>query len=183
MSVGRGGEVFDETQPAINEDTIAHHCFGCGDANPHGLRLRFRPRVGGGVWARFSPTRDHEGYLGMTHGGILATLLDEAMSWAVTHDGDLGVTARMTLTFRQPARVGDELLLLARVVTSRARVLDTHAEARRLSDDALLAEAEARFIRVSKQQAADWRAAYGVGGDATSIFGRAAARNAGESVS
>jgi acyl-coenzyme A thioesterase PaaI-like protein len=173
-------ESFDDTLPAINADTVEHHCFGCGDANPHGLRLRFRPRAHGGVWARFCPTRDHEGYLGMTHGGILSTVLDEAMSWAVTYAGDLGVTARMTLTFRQPARVGEDLLVLAVITGSRARAVDTSAEVRRTVDNALIAEAEGRFVRVSKLQAAAWRAAYGVPEDASSAFGRAAARNAGE---
>jgi acyl-coenzyme A thioesterase PaaI-like protein len=173
-------EQFDDTLPAINEDTVEHHCFGCGDANPHGLRLRFRPRADAGVWARFSPTRDHEGYLGMTHGGIIATVLDEAMSWAVTHAGDLGVTARMTLTFRQPARVGEELLVLASISGSRARAIDTRAEVRRVVGNALIAEAEGRFVRVSQPQAAAWRAAYGVLDDASSAFGRAAARNSGE---
>jgi acyl-coenzyme A thioesterase PaaI-like protein len=173
-------EQFDETLPAINEDTVEHRCFGCGNANPHGLRLRFRPRAHDGVWARFCPSADHEGYLGMTHGGILSTVLDEAMSWAVTHVGDLGVTARMTVTFRQPARVGEELLALAAISGSRARAIDTRAEVRRVVDNALIAEAEARFVRVSKSQAAAWRAAYGALDDADSAFGRAAARNAGE---
>lgn len=171
-------EIYDVAVPAINADTVDHHCFGCGNANPHGLRLRFRPRADGGVWARYTPTRDQEGYLGMTHGGILATMLDEAMSWAITQAGDLGVTARMTLTFRQPARVGDELLLLAEAPTRRGRLLETRAEARRASDGTVVAAAEGRFVRVSKQQAAEWRAAYAADDD--SAFARAAARNAGD---
>ena len=173
------GELFDAAQPAINEDTVGHYCFGCGTANPHGLRLRFRPRTYGGVWARFCPARAHEGYLGMTHGGILATALDEAMSWAVTLAGDLGVTARMTVTFRQPARIDDDLLVVASVTHSRARAIDTRAEARRLADNVLVAEAEGRFVRVSNQQAA-WRVAYSTADAGDSAFGRAAARNAGE---
>jgi hypothetical protein len=41
----------------------------------------------------------------------------------------------------------------------------------------LLAEAEGRFIRVSKEQAATWREAYGAG-IAGSAFGAAAMRHA-----
>jgi acyl-coenzyme A thioesterase PaaI-like protein len=93
---------FDESVRPINEDTIDHNCFGCGNANPTGLRLRFRPYGEDGVWANFTTTLNHEGYVGMTHGGIISTVMDEAMSWAVTHGGDLGVTARMSLTFRRP---------------------------------------------------------------------------------
>ena len=176
-----GNEVpygFDLGVPAINDDTIDHHCFGCGNQNPSGLRLRFRPLEDGGVWAGFTPTRDHEGYMSMTHGGILSTVLDEAMSWAVTHAGDLGVTARMSLTFRKPVRLGQSIRVLAWVSGKRARTIDTRADVRDAASGELLAQAEGRFVRVSREQAEAWREAYGDQIDA-SAFGAAARRNAG----
>lgn len=169
---------FDVTIPAINDDTIDHHCFGCGNRNPAGLRLRFRPLADGGVWATFTPTPAHEGYMGMTHGGILSTILDEAMSWAVTHAGDLGVTARMALIFRKPVRLGQEIRVLAWVVGRKARAVDTRAEARDADTGVVLAEAEGRFMRVTPEQAVAWREAYG-GQIDDSTFGAAARRNAG----
>lgn len=169
---------YDPTVPSINEDTIDHHCFGCGNQNPIGLQLRFRPLPDGSVWAAFTPTQDHEGYLGMTHGGILSTVLDEAMSWAVTQAGDLGVTARMTVTFRRPVRLGQEIRVTASVTSKRARTIDTTADARDIESGELLAEAEGRFVRVSREQAAAWRDAYGEGID-ESTFGTAARRNTG----
>jgi acyl-coenzyme A thioesterase PaaI-like protein len=143
---------FDDSTPVINETDVDHYCFGCGEANPTGLRLRFRALPDGRVWTRFVPQRAHEGYLSMTHGGILTTLLDEAMSWAITQAGDVGVTTRMTLTFRQPARVGDALLVVARVEHRRGRVIDASARLLRESDDTLIAEAEGRFMRVSRRR-------------------------------
>ncbi len=171
-------EEFDVSVAAINDDTIDHHCFGCGNLNPAGLRLRFRPLSSGGVWAAFTPTRAHEGYMGMTHGGILSTVLDEAMSWAVTHTGDLGVTARMTLTFKRPVRLGQEILATAEVVGMKARAVDARAEVRDRITGALLAAADGRFMRVTPDQAAAWREAYGDQID-NSSFGAAARRNAG----
>lgn len=171
----------DPALPAINDDTIDHHCFGCGNGNPHGLRLRFRPLPDGGVWADFTPARDHEGYMGMTHGGILSTIADEAMSWAMTHAGDLGVTARMSLAFRRPARLGSPLRVEAWVAGRRARTVETRAEIRDRSSGELLLEAEGRFVRVSKAQAAAWRDAYGAQIDGTA-FGAAAMRNAGAEI-
>lgn len=170
---------FDETIPAINEDTIDHNCFGCGDLNRNGLRLRFRPLPDGGVWASFTPAASHEGYMGMAHGGILSTVLDEAMSWAVTYHGDLGVTARLSLTFRMPARLNTDLRALAWVTARRARTIDTRAELRDADTGSLVAEAEGRFVRVSREQAGRWRDAYGTGIEG-SVFGDAASRNAGE---
>jgi uncharacterized protein (TIGR00369 family) len=170
--------LFDASVPAINDDTIDHHCFGCGNQNPGGLKLRFRPLANGGVWADFAPTRDHEGYMGMTHGGILSTILDEAMSWAVTHTGDLGVTARMSVAFRRPVRLGQQIRALAWVTGRKARAIDTRAEVRDVEGGELLASAEGRFMRVTPEQAAAWREAYGDQID-DSAFGAAARRNAG----
>ena len=169
---------YDVTLPVINDDSIDHHCFGCGNQNPAGLRLRFRPLSDGGVWAAFTPARDHEGYMGMTHGGILSTVLDEAMSWAVTHTGDLGVTARMSLTLRKPVRLGQDVRVLAWVVGRKARTIETRADILDATTGELLAQADARFVRVSREQAAAWRVAYGDQID-DSVFGDAARRNAG----
>jgi acyl-coenzyme A thioesterase PaaI-like protein len=171
-------DVFDASIPAINDDTIDHHCFGCGNQNPAGLKLRFRPLADGGVWADFAPNRDHEGYMGMTHGGILSTIADEAMSWAVTYAGDLGVTARMSLVFRRPVRLGQDIRVLAWVVGRKARAVDTRAEVRDRGTGELLATAEGRFMRVTPEQAQAWREAYGDQID-ESAFGAAARRNAG----
>lgn len=177
MPVSDGYE-FDATVPSINDDTIDHRCFGCGNQNPSGLRLRFRPLDDGGVWATFTPSRDHAVYMGMTHGGILSAIADEAMSWAVTHAGDLGVTARMTMTFRRPVRLGQDIRVLAWVVGRKARAVDTRAEIRDPESGELLAGAEGRFMRVTPEQAAAWREAYGDRIE-DSAFGAAARRNAG----
>lgn len=168
---------FDASAPVINDDTIEHHCFGCGRQNPHGLRLRFRPWSEGGVWADFEPSRTYEGYHGMLHGGIVATIVDEAMSWAITAGGDLGVTARMSTTFRRPVPLDRTVRVLAWVTARRGRTFDARAELRDRELGTLLAEAEGRFVRVSKEQAAAWRDAYGRSIDGTA-FGAAARRNA-----
>lgn len=166
---------FDPSLPAINGTEVEHYCFGCGSQNPHGLLLRFRRRREGGIWADFTPARTHEGYLGMTHGGILATIADEAMSWAVADGGDIGVTARMALTFRRPARVGEALRAVGTVTQSRGRAIDAEARIFTVEGDEVVAEASARFIRISPKQAREWRDSYGAAGD-ESVFGEALTR-------
>src|SRR3954447_5424006 len=50
-------------------------CFGCGHANPAGLRLR--SYSGNGlVTATFQPWPEHDNGLGHLNGGIISTLLD-----------------------------------------------------------------------------------------------------------
>ncbi len=152
---------FDPTLPALNETEVGHYCFGCGSLNPQGLLLRFRPCTEG-VWAEITLGQLHEGYLGMAHGGILATILDEAMSWAITAGGDFGVTGRMSMSFRKPARIGDPLRVIGRVTSRRSRMIETSATVVCIESGEVIAEADARFVRVSEQQAAEWREAYGV---------------------
>src|SRR5688572_23224534 len=61
------------------------NCMVCGRDNPHGLHLDlFVMPANGLVMADFVPLRHHGGFEGYAHGGILSTLMDEAMTWAAT---------------------------------------------------------------------------------------------------
>jgi hypothetical protein len=64
----------------MTEDSFARWCYACGDLNPLGLHMHFRME---GEWAvaPFVARREHQGYPGFVHGGIVSTLLDEA-AWA-----------------------------------------------------------------------------------------------------
>ncbi len=77
----RGGEAGASGTGDLASVRDDHGCFGCGRLNLHGLRLRF-VQEGDGVRAPFTPRLVDEGYGGVVHGGIVATLLDEAMAWA-----------------------------------------------------------------------------------------------------
>lgn len=50
-------------------------CFGCGPANPKGLRLRSFEGAGDTI-AEFTPWPEHDNGLGYLNGGIICTLLD-----------------------------------------------------------------------------------------------------------
>ncbi|MCX7623790.1 MAG: PaaI family thioesterase [Thermomicrobium sp.] len=146
-----------------------HACFGCGDRNPIGLRLAFYRR-GDAVEAAFAPRPEHEGYIGFVHGGILATLLDEAMSWAViAATKRLMVTARLSIAYRHPVLVGRPLRVRGWVVEQRHRSVRARAELRADGDDRVLAEAEGTFLPVAPEQERAWRQRYlqsASGGDA-----------------
>jgi acyl-coenzyme A thioesterase PaaI-like protein len=140
-----------------------HGCFGCGRLNPHGLRLAFRTlpdSLGPGVWARFTPERTFEGYAGVVHGGIISTVLDELMAWALYERGIWAVTAQLAVRFRRPIVVGAATRVIGRLVADRGRLVETSGEIRSAADDALLASASGVFVRVPEEQAAAWQGRY-----------------------
>lgn len=138
-----------------------HHCFGCGQLNQHGLKLRFFANPdGNGVWTSFLPTNDFEGYGGIIHGGIVCTILDEVMAWSLYRDQTWAVTGQLSTRFRRPLVVGEAIRASGQIVKDRGRVIEMRAEIRREADDLLLAEGTATFFRVPESQAEEWNARY-----------------------
>ena len=138
-----------------------HGCFGCGRLNPHGLHLRFyEAGDGNGVWTPFTPGIEHEGFVGVVHGGIVTAVLDEVMAWALYAHGVWAVTGRIEVRFRRPVEVEVPTRASGRVVADRGRALEVAGEVRREADGQLLASATAAFVRVPEEQARAWRDRY-----------------------
>jgi acyl-coenzyme A thioesterase PaaI-like protein len=142
--------------PIVRSD---HACFGCGDDNPIGLRLRFAAN-GEGVKASFVPGPDHQGFQDVVHGGIISTVLDEAMAWATAHAGFWTVTGEMRVRFRQPLKVGELTTVVARVTGTRGRLVTAAAELQLDRDRSTIATASATFAKVDAEVEAAWRARY-----------------------
>jgi uncharacterized protein (TIGR00369 family) len=104
------------------------HCFVCGDENTHGLNVSFY-FDGTKATAEIIASPQFEGYRGIYHGGILASLLDEVMIKAILADGILAVTAEMTIRYRNPVRVGDHIRLTGWVTSHKGRLYKTEGEA------------------------------------------------------
>ena len=128
------------------ERQLTDKCFGCGQQNPMGLKLRFRTE-GEKVIAEFTPCAVHEGYPGYLHGGITCALLDEAMGWAAYHlsSGALAVTARVQIKFRRPLLIGEPLTVTASITRRSTRHLWTEATVKR-KDGKPAAEATAIMV-------------------------------------
>ena len=150
---------FSQHQPV--RATNAHNCFGCGARNPAGLHLHFyRTDDEHTVWGPWLPTTAFEGYGGMIHGGIICTLLDEAMTWAIYRQQLWAVTAKMHTSFRHPVEVGKPVRLIGTIVRQRGRILELHGEIQLEADATVLAEADATFVKVPADQAAAWAETY-----------------------
>ena len=124
-------------------------CFACGAANPIGLGLVFS-RVGEEVWAEFTPTPWHQGYEGLIHGGIIATLLDEAMAHALLAQGIQGVTARLAVRFIAPLATGVRVRVRGWIEANRRRLVEARSEIIPAEGGKPIAEAEALFAVAKK---------------------------------
>ena len=77
-------------------DADQNMCFGCGPNNHAGLRLTFEEDESK-LYASWEPEACFQGYINVLHGGIIATLLDEAGAWCIyVKAGTSGVTASTT---------------------------------------------------------------------------------------
>jgi acyl-coenzyme A thioesterase PaaI-like protein len=94
----------------------------------------------------------HQGYPGFVHGGLVSTLLDEAMGWATYGAGIWALTGKMELSFRKPVPVGETLTVRGRINNDRGRLLEAEAELRD-PNGSLLAQAKAVMVRASGEQA------------------------------
>jgi uncharacterized protein (TIGR00369 family) len=120
-------------------------CFGCGAANPSGLRLEFLVAEDGSVVSLVTVPDTFDGHPGYLHGGIIATLLDEAMNKAVRARGSTSMTGRMEIDYLRPAPSGAPLRLEGRIVNSEGRKHSTEAKLLN-SKGIVLAQSKGLFI-------------------------------------
>ena len=86
------------------------YCFACGQDNPRGLKLKIE-RGDKKAVIKYTPDKTLQGYKDIVHGGILATLMDEAMAHAVASMGLMGVTAKLEIKFKKPVEVGNTITI------------------------------------------------------------------------
>jgi uncharacterized protein (TIGR00369 family) len=100
-------------------------CLVCGRDNPHGLRLDLHVDTETNiVRTDFTPDAHHIGFEGIIHGGVLATVLDEAMVWAATWSvRRFCVCAEMTVRFLTSAEVNQKLCVEAKLTSDRRVML------------------------------------------------------------
>jgi uncharacterized protein (TIGR00369 family) len=121
-------------------------CFACGAANPRGLRLQFRLREDAEMVAEWTPDSDLEGYQGIVHGGIVSTVLDEAMAKIVAAKEGKALTAEMRVRFRRQVPSGQLALIRGWIENQNKRMINAEAELT-APDGTELAHAWGVFLR------------------------------------
>lgn len=125
------------------------NCFGCGDANPIGLRLAYR-REGERLVTDFTPAEAHQGWPGIVHGGIITTLLYEVMENLPYADGKIAMMRHMQTRFRKPARIGERITAAAWFTSENGRDMSAAATLADARGD-IIAEGSAELVALRQE--------------------------------
>jgi uncharacterized protein (TIGR00369 family) len=138
----------DGHAPHPNLKVPLNYCFACGKDNPQGMRLKFyideqtRQAV-----CKFKLTRRYQGPPGHAHGGIIATILDEAMGKVNKLSKVVALTRVMSVEYLKPVPLGKPLIVTARQQHADGR---EHTNLAEITDDKgqILARSTGKFIAV-----------------------------------
>jgi uncharacterized protein (TIGR00369 family) len=127
-------------------------CFACGKDNPHGMHLKFLlDSERNHFVSHFRLSKRYTGPPGHCHGGIIATILDDAMSKLSRLRDVIAATSRMTGEYRRPVPLNQPLRVESREISKRGRRLTRVAE---IIDEngAVLARSRGVFVIIDPQR-------------------------------
>ncbi|MBE8955402.1 MAG: PaaI family thioesterase [Quinella sp. 2Q5] len=123
------------------------YCFACGAENPIGLHLTF-DFDGERVTTKKILPREFQGYFGTAHGGILSTMMDEAMcKFIAAKYHEQAVTGRLEVRYKLPTPIERELTVSAWQESSRRNIISMRSTVE--VDGNITAEATAKFAVVA----------------------------------
>ncbi len=130
----------------LNDGSSYQRCYACGQKNDSGLQMVFW-REGDRIRADFQPRDHHQGFPGVLHGGIIASLLDETLGRTGALRRQWLMTGKLDIRYRRPAPVGESLMVWGRIVRERPGAIEA-AGAVELSDGSVVADARGLFLRL-----------------------------------
>jgi|SaaInl7_200m_RNA_FD_contig_51_91808_length_1217_multi_3_in_0_out_0_2 uncharacterized protein (TIGR00369 family) len=133
----------------------SRNCFVCGLENDVGLKLKFYESEPGEITVDYVVPDHYQGYPGVVHGGIVASLVDEVLGRV--HMGSdpanprFMFTAKMTVQYRKNVPTDKPIKIVGRAINCRRRTATSKAEIFD-QDGELLAEAEAVLVDVPEDK-------------------------------
>jgi len=131
------------------EKSLHRNCFACGSNNGMGLGLKFYKHEDGTVFGNFFADPKFEGYSGIIHGGIVATLLDSAMTHCLLMEGIPALTGRLSIKYSTPIRTGTDVKLEARIIDQFHEMFILEGKA--LVNGKKVASAEAKYKTMKRR--------------------------------
>jgi acyl-coenzyme A thioesterase PaaI-like protein len=121
-------------------------CVLCGSEHPQGFRLVFDSHPDGHVEAKFQCDQLYQGYTGYLHGGVIAALLDSAMTNCLFAQGRVALTGELNVRFLKPVIVNRPAVVSARLVEALVPLFKMNGDVRQ--DGVIMARATAKFMEV-----------------------------------
>ncbi len=129
-----------------------NYCFACGQNNADGMRLKFTyDEERNRFVCRLRLGKRYTGPPGHAHGGIIATILDEAMGKVNKLRHVIALTSRITVDYLQPVPLKQPLLVESREVRVRGRRHVNQAEIMNQKGE-VLARSRGLFIAIDPQK-------------------------------
>ena len=130
----------------MRQQPDSNACFVCGRENSSGLKLEFF-EVDGRVETTFTGRREHQGWPGFVHGGILFAVLDETIGRVAFTVGAYVMSGRIEIRYRQPAPIDVPIRVVGSMIRDRGRALELQGFAQ-LEDGTVVAEATGLYMRI-----------------------------------
>lgn len=128
-------------------------CYVCGMENPGGFQLSFYEHPDGSVRSNLTVEPRFEGWPGIVHGGVIATLLDEVTARVYMNDSSgnrLMMTGKLEIRYRRPVKTGSPITIIGYPEGQKGRVATARGEMRD-AEGTILAEATSTLIQASEE--------------------------------
>ena len=123
----------------------ANRCFVCGPGNSIGLKLVFK--MDGEICkTKFCPGVMHCGYDGVTHGGIIFSVLDDVMANWIHLKGIRAYTAKCDIRYKDSLPIGTHVAVEGHCLKQRNRLIVMAGRMIRADSGDLVAETQASFM-------------------------------------
>ncbi|MBW2467573.1 MAG: PaaI family thioesterase [Deltaproteobacteria bacterium] len=133
-------------------------CLVCGMKNPFGLHTAFYELDNKEILAVFRPRAEHQSYPARLHGGIISTILDEAIGRAIMMHSDnevWGVTVDLQVRFKKPVPLAEKLWVIGRITKGSSRFFEGTGELL-AADGTVAAEGHGRYFKTPLEKIADF---------------------------
>jgi acyl-coenzyme A thioesterase PaaI-like protein len=133
-------------------------CLVCGLKNNLGLKAHFYELENKELVGIFNPIKEHQGYPGRLHGGIISAVLDETIGRAImiNYDEDVWfVTVEFNVRFKKPVPLDEEIKIKARITNERNRIYEGKGEIL-LKDGEIAAEGYGKYMKLPIEKIADF---------------------------
>lgn len=132
-----------------------YNCFGCAPENPFGLHMDFF-EDGDDILCFWIPQTQYQGWVGVLHGGIISTLIDETAGWVVTRKLQAaGMTSRLAVQYHKAIKSDEtQITVRARLKEQRRNIAVIYVQVEN-AHGVVCAEGEATYLVLPADKSAE----------------------------